>query len=595
MSGTYHPFVIPFCAGALLLFSILIAKFCIWIHRLSPSQKKQCLRRIISWKTIAAIWECLRECLFHRNIFRRNFVLGYMHLSFALGWFLLIVVGKAEASCYSHTFWEEPWMAIFFRYFEDGRTDYWMPGLFTFVMDLLLAWILSGILLAICKRLYSRLMGMKKATRHKWYDRIGIITLWCIFPCRLLAESVTASIRHNGGWLTQTIGDALAFLPVESLQLPLWWLYSIVLCIFFLCLPFTRFMHIFAEMLLVFLRKWGVVEEERETGYTSVEANACSRCGLCIDVCPLNTAADIHNVQSVYFIRDIRQNALTQAVTDNCLLCNRCVEACPVGIQTTQIRQIRRGMQKDADQQKGCYSYLPQPAHEKRQYNVIYFAGCMTHLSGGIIPAMQTLFRNADDSFLFLDEDKNLCCGRPLRQQGYTEQANQMRDKLEQLINQSGASLLVTSCPICYHSFKKEYNLDIPVLHHTEYLRDCLKNGKLSVQHSNTRFAYHDPCELGRGEEIYDEPREILQAIGTLCKVSAEKSDSLCCGHSLGNTALESRQKNMIRDEALQTLCEDNPDTLVTACPLCKKAFRHGNRNLPVKDVAEIVAEQLKQ
>ena len=167
MSSTYHPFVIPFCAGALFLFAVLIAKFVLWLHRLSATQKKQCLRNLLSWKSLAAIWECIRECLFHRNIFKRNFILGYMHLSFALGWFLLIVVGKAEASCYSHTFWEDPWMAIFFRYFENGSTDYWMPGLFTFVMDLLLAWILSGILLAICKRLYSRLMGMKKATRHK--------------------------------------------------------------------------------------------------------------------------------------------------------------------------------------------------------------------------------------------------------------------------------------------------------------------------------------------------------------------------------------------------------------------------------------------
>ncbi len=594
MSSAYHPFVIPFCAGALILFAILIAKFILWIHRLSANQKRRCLRNIVSWKTLAAIWECLRECLFHRNIFKRNFVLGYMHLSFALGWFLLIVVGKAEASCYSHTFWEEPWMAIFFRFFEDGRTDYWMPGLFTFVMDLLLAWILSGILLAICKRIYSRLLGMRKTTRHKWYDRIGIIALWCIFPCRLLAESVTASIRHNGGWLTQTVGDALAFLPTEALQLPLWWLYSIVLCIFFLCLPFTRFMHIFAEMLLVFLRKWGVVEEERETGYTSVEANACSRCGLCIDVCPLNTAAGMHDVQSVYFIRDIRQHSLTDAVADNCLLCNRCVEVCPVGIQTTMMRQIHRGMRKDEDPSKEYYSYLPQGEADKTGYDVVYFAGCMSHLGGGIIPAMQTIFRKSGDSHLFLDEGKNLCCGRPLRQQGYTAQADQMRDKLEKLINQSGAKKLVTSCPICYHSFKQEYNLDIPVQHHTEYIRQCLAEGRIAVRNSSARYAYHDPCELGRGEEIYDEPREILQAIGTLCKVPSERKDALCCGHSLGNTALDSRKQNLIRDEALQTLCADHPDILATACPLCKKAFLNGNRRLPVRDVAEIVAEQLQ-
>ena len=280
-------------------------------------------------------------------------------------------------------------------------------------------------------------------------------------------------------------------------------------------------------------------------------------------------------------------------MADNCLLCNRCVEACPVGIQTTLIRQIKRGEWKGTPP-NDCYGYWPQAEQSRTTYDVAYFAGCMSHLGGGIIPAMQTIFRQSGDSYLFLDEEKNLCCGRPLRQQGYTTQADQMRDKLEKIINQSGAKKLVTSCPICYHAFQQEYHLEIPVQHHTEYIRQCLAEGKINVCRSKTRYAYHDPCELGRGEQIYEEPREILQAIGTLCKVPSEKKDALCCGHSLGNTALDSRQQNLIRDEALQTLCTDHPDILATACPLCKKAFLHGNRQLPVKDVAEIVAEQLQ-
>ncbi|MBP5613073.1 MAG: (Fe-S)-binding protein, partial [Bacteroidales bacterium] len=408
---------------------------------------------------------------------------------------------------------------------------------------------------------------------------------------RLLAESVTASLRHNGGWLTQTLGDALSGLPAETLQLPLWWLYSIVLCIFFLCLPFTRYMHIFAEMLLIFLRKWGVVEEKSRTGYTDVETNACSRCGICIDVCPLNTAAGIHNVQSVYFIRDIRQHGLTEDVANNCLLCDRCVEACPVGIETTQIRQILRGEQKTPQPDKTFYDYLPQQASTvENGCDTVYFAGCMTHLSGGIIPAMRKLFEAAGDRYIFLDEERNLCCGRPLRQQGYTRQADQMRDKLERIINQSGAKRLVTSCPICYHSFRQEYHLDMPVLHHSEYLRECLENKKISLNNNGIRYAYHDPCELGRGEKVYEAPREILKAAGTLCVTGADKSDAPCCGYSLGDTAIDTRQRNLIRDEALEVLCTGNPDMLATACPLCKKAFMTGNSRIPVKDIAEIAA-----
>lgn len=627
MQSNYHPFILPFCIGALLLIAIMAVKFCSWLFKLNKIQRKQCLKNIISFKTVAAIWECIRECLFHRNIFKRNWVLGYMHVSFALGWFMLIVVGKAEASCYSHTFWEEPWLAIFFRFFENGNKDFFMPELFTFVMDFILAWILSGIILAWCKRFYSRLLGMKKTTRHTWYDRIGMTALWCIFPFRLLAESTTAAIRHNGGWLTQTIGNLLSYLPVESIEMPLWWAYSIVLCIFFISLPFTRYMHIFAEILLVFLRKWGVTEDNRKSGYTECEANACSRCGICIDVCPLNTAAGFQNVQSVYFIRDLRQKRLTEEVTNNCLMCNRCVEACPVGIQSTLMRQIVRGEQKNINSDKSYYDYLPLNLNaansttgttdtptgdtttgntadttDKTEKNsssnhisdkkVLYFAGCMTHLHPNIIQSMRKLFNAAKVEWIFMDEERNLCCGRPLRQQGYHEQADQMQSKIKQIIQSSGYDILVTSCPICYHSFKQEYKLDIKVMHHTTYLRQLLAEGKIPLKSDGTRFAYHDPCELGRGEKIYDEPRQLLQAVGTLCKVESEKQDGLCCGHSLANTAIAAPKKNQIRDEALKVLCADNPDMIVTACPLCKSAFREGNSQ-KVEDIAEVLADKI--
>ena len=107
-------------------------------------------------------------------------------------------------------------------------------------------------------------------------------------------------------------------------------------------MPFTRYMHIFSEVLLVFFRKWGVTESEKKTGYTDMEINACSRCGICIDVCQLNTAANFNNVQSVYFIRNAREMVNNTKVINNCLMCNRCVDACPVGIKTTLVRQLFR-------------------------------------------------------------------------------------------------------------------------------------------------------------------------------------------------------------------------------------------------------------
>lgn len=588
----YNPFIVPFAFGVIVLFINLFIAFVSWIYHLDKQQSKHVLKNIISFKTIAAIWETLRECIFHRNIFKRNPVLGYMHLCFAFGWLALIVVGKMEAVAYVGEYWTNPWLAIFLRFFEDGRA-FPHKEVYAFVMDLLLTFVLSGLLLALIKRVYSQLLGMKKTTKHTPSDRIALISLWCIFPLRLLAESATAAIKHNGGFLTQSLGNLLANLPIEHFVLPLWWAYSIALCLFFIFMPFTRYMHIFSEVLLVFFRKWGVTESEKKTGYTDMEINACSRCGICIDVCQLNTAANFNNVQSVYFIRNAREMVNNTKVINNCLMCNRCVDACPVGIKTTLVRQLFR--EKDGFNKTNYYDYLNTLSsdNKSKKYSIAYFAGCMSHLTPSIINSMKTIFDKAGENYCFIDEDKNLCCGKPLRQQGFLTQAEALKKHVTEIINQTDADFLVTSCPICYNSFVNEYNeLKMPVLHHTQYIDMITTNGKIVLEKKNLSMVYHDPCEISRGCNIYEEPRNVLRKTGNLFSTENEKNDTLCCGGSIADTAIEGTDIEAIAKNTFATLTKSNPDILVTACPLCKKTFMRNNAAC-VKDISEIVVDSL--
>lgn len=131
-------------------------------------------------------------------------------------------------------------------------------------------------------------------------------------------------------------------------------------------------------------------------------------------------------------------------------------------------------------------------------------------------------------------------------------------------------------------------------MHHTEYIAQLIQTGRLSVNKSDLRMVYHDPCELGRGCQIYDEPRMVLQHVGRLEKVRYEKNKAYCCGNTLGNSILASEKQQQVRDNALEMLTESKPDMLITACPLCKKTFAGGNK-IPVKDLAEIVAENLEK
>jgi len=586
----FDPLVIPFLAGTVFLLIVVSGKFSYWIRHLDSTQLSVIKKNFATKKTIQAISETFHESLLHRKIFKKNHRLGYMHMSLAFGWFLMIVVGKIESLFYYGSFYDRPWLGIFFKYFARTPHHYFMIIPFSFIMDLLLLVTLSGVMLAILKRIKSKSLGLKKTTNHILLDRITLTALWWIFPLRLLAESSTAELTGNGSFLTGTVGHLLAFLPVEHIEIPLWWAYSICIGTFFLGLPFSRYMHIPTEVLLIFLRKWGVQAGEQSSGFTSIQLNSCSRCGLCIDACQLDYAAGINNVQPVYFLRDTRYKQLTPEIADNCLLCGRCMEACPVGLELTMIRQQLR--QKPELTGKNYYDDCLSPDNTTKS-DIIYFAGCMSHLTPSIIMSMKKIFKEAGVSFWFMDEDKGMCCGRPLRQQGFLEQSKELVRKNTQLIRSSGAKLLVTSCPICYHSFKNEYSLDIPVMHHSAYIDMLVIDKKLELTGSAIDMVYHDPCELGRGCGIYDQPRHILKQIGNLLPVESEKKDSLCCGGSLSDMAIDANMQKKIMDNALEIITKSGPDILVTACPLCKKTFGQNDKT-KVMDIAELVATNLK-
>lgn len=590
----FSPFVLPFVLGSIALLVICLYKYVRWIRQFDRLQQKTLLKNIFSIKFLPAIGEMFRECLLHIRISKKNWRLGYMHRSIAFGWFLLIFVGAIESRIGTKGHFHY-WVAIFYRYFHQVPPENHTAWVFTQLMDLLLLYVLSGVFLAFVKKIKSKLLGMNRATKHTLMDKAIRYSLWGIFPLRLLSESVSATLYHNGGFLTQTIGNLFSTNVASFLEMPFWTLYSIDLCVFFVLLPFTRYMHIFTEVFLIYFRKVGLREHTKMTGFTKFELSSCSRCGMCIDACPLYKDLGITDVQSVYLLRNLRNLEHHKdiiAAGKNCLICHRCAEECPVNIDLMNIRRISRD-KGDLDI-VNSYKYLQKVQSFNAIGRVAYFGGCMSHLTPGITESMQTIFKAVGQKYWFMDEDKSICCGRPLLQQGFNNQAAELRRKNTDLIVSSGAQMLITSCPICYTSFKKEYKLSIPVLHHTEYINMLIQKGMLKVKKSDLKVTYHDPCELGRGCGIYKEPRKVLEAVANLMKTKNEKENSLCCGMNLGNTVISLEQQTTIRNAALDNLTAPNPDVIATACPMCKKAFKHGT-TANVKDIAEIVVENLEK
>lgn len=615
MRPVFDPFVLPFVLGTtfVLLYCFIGMIRIIW--QLPKEDRRKFGRSLITPKTLwKNIKDLFGDCLFHVKIWKRKPILGYMHSSIAFGWFMIIVVGHFESVTFSPLKGAELtplqdlastlYLPIFFRFFAIEELSL-KAQIYSFLMDFFLLMIISGIVIAVVKKKRPRQVGMKRVTKFGIREDLVRIALWTIFPLRFLAESSVAGFA-GGSFLTKFLGFELLFGGNynETLSMVFWWLYSIDLAIFMFVLPFTRYMHIPAEALLILLRNAGLKTTEPRKGYALAEIYSCPSCGLCIDVCPMSSTGDNYKKTAVYFMRNVRKKKRREVkkMTEICLMCGKCIEVCPLGIDSLNIKIAQRN--KIYYKMKSDFSYLEgQQTTDNRQQpdsqiqkdsKTVYFAGCMSHLTPKITRSMVKIFEEAKENYEFLDANGSICCGRPMMLTGKIKEAKALIDKNTELIKNSGANRLVLSCPICYKVFKEEYKLDgIEILHHTQYINELIENDKISLDRSDKHYVYHDPCELGRAFGVYDEPRNIIDNIGLLTLPKSDRDMSVCCGGSIGSLTMTLEERDEITSNSIKDLMHNNPDEIVTACPLCQKTFARKSP-IEVKDIAEIVVENLE-
>jgi len=590
----FDPFVIPFVIGMVFVLSYCLIAMIRVICQLPRADRKRFLLSLITPKYI---WMNIRDiflnCLIHVKLWKRNKVLGYMHSSIAFGWFMLIVLGHLEVMLFVPERIHFFYYPIFFNYFVAETEQTLQGALLMFLMDFFLLLVLSGIALAIIKRFASRIVGMRRTTRLGVLDQVGLYSLWAIFPLRLLAETFTAHIS-GGSFMTIPANWVFRqFLGNDLNALPTWWAYSIALCIFMCVLPFTRYMHIPAEMLLIPMRNAGIKIRHPRKGFALLEVFSCPSCGVCIDACPMSVRKANCRDCTVYLNRQLRRGNERRIaeISDKCLLCGKCSAVCQVGVQGPELRVAQRERRKYAlSPSYAGFDIQPMADAVAGSGGVLYFAGCMTQLTPSILRATSSLLDKAGVSWKMMDPDGGLCCGRPLMMAGRTEQARELIAKNLEIIRASGCDTLLLSCPICYRVFKEEYPLEgIRVVHHSVFFQELIASGKLQIRREDElRLVWHDPCELGRGCGIYEQPRQALAAAGTLVEAGKHHAESICCGGSLGSLSLSFEQRRPMTQNALDNLTLAAPDQIVTGCPLCLATFtRLADR--PVRDLAEIL------
>ena len=241
-----------------------------------------------------------------------------------------------------------------------------------------------------------------------------------------------------------------------------------------------------------------------------------------------------------------------------------------------------------------------------KQPEVLFWVGCAGSFDDRakkITKAFVKILNNANVNFAVLGAEES-CTGDPAKRAG-NEFLFQMQAMTNiEVLNGYEIKKIVTTCPHCFNTLKNEYpelGGQFNVMHHTEFLRSLLNDGRITIEgglYKGKRITFHDPCYLGRANEVYEAPRELIQKLEVeLIEMKRCKRDGLCCGAGGAQMFKESEKGTKdINIERTEDALEVKPDIIATGCPFCNTMMTDGIKNkekenkIEVLDIVELIA-----
>ena len=241
--------------------------------------------------------------------------------------------------------------------------------------------------------------------------------------------------------------------------------------------------------------------------------------------------------------------------------------------------------------------------------DVLFWVGCMGSFderAQKISKAVVKILHHAGISFAVLGTEES-CTGDPAKRAGNEFLFQMMAINNISVLNGYEVKKIVTACPHCFNTLKNEYpelGGNYEVLHHTELIQKLLDEGKIKVKGGDfkgKRITFHDPCYLGRGNDIYEAPREVIEKLDVeLVEMKRSRSNGLCCGAGGGQMFKEPEKGDKdINIERTEEALELNPKIIATGCPFCMTMMTDGIKNknkeeeIKVYDVAELIAQAI--
>jgi Fe-S oxidoreductase len=243
---------------------------------------------------------------------------------------------------------------------------------------------------------------------------------------------------------------------------------------------------------------------------------------------------------------------------------------------------------------------------QNKQPEVLFWVGCAGSFDDRakkITKAFVKILNNAHVDFAVLGTEES-CSGDPAKRAG-NEFLFQMQAMANiEVMNAYEIKKIVTTCPHCFNTLKNEYpelGGTYEVMHHTQFLKSLVDEGRITIEggkYKGKRITFHDPCYLGRGNEIYEAPRELIRKLEVeILEMKRCKSNGLCCGAGGAQMFKESEKGTKeINIERTEDALEVTPDVIATGCPFCNTMMTDGIKNkekeneVKVFDIVELIA-----
>jgi Fe-S oxidoreductase len=392
-----------------------------------------------------------------------------------------------------------------------------------------------------------------------------------------------------------------------------------------------------------------------------LDAYSCTECGRCQDACPAHaTGKDLSPKLLIMALRDqlfaegpsllaandggadpaagsgdgpspLVPGAVSDDVVWDCVTCGACVRECPVSIEhIDHIVDLRRHLVMDesrfpaeADPMLRDIERTSNPSGKAQSDRaawadgldvrvlepgdpapeVLYWVGCAASFAPR---ARQTavstakLLKAAGVDFAILGPRES-CTGDPARRMGNEYVFQTLAEQNVETLNKVDPPTIVTSCPHCFNTLTSEYpdfGGNYNVKHHSEFLSELVRDGRIAPSMGDTSVTYHDSCYLARHNDVLEAPRELLAAIGKPIEMQRNGERTFCCGAGGAHMWMEERG-SQINEERVREAVETGAKTLAVACPFCSvmldDGVRTSGRELRVADVATLLAESIEQ